>query len=85
MKKIYEMTVPELKKKRIGEQIVGIICLIFSMVFLSSGIIVYYSTGLLGPLILYCTYCILTVVFSATEIIIIQQINLYIYLKEHEK
>jgi hypothetical protein len=79
------MTVSELVKKRKGEQVVGVIALALSLVFFSFGYAIYFSTGLLGPLILYLTECIIMIILSAIEIIIVQQINLFIYLKEHEK
>lgn len=79
------MTVPELLKKRRGEQVVGVLYSLFAFVFLGFGAIRYYDNGFVGPLVISCTFSLFMLFTTLMEIIIIQQINQYIYLKEHEK
>jgi len=85
IKKLYDMTVPELLKKRRSEQVVGVLYSLFAFVFLGFGVLKYYDTGFVGPLVISCTFSVFMLFTSLMETIIIQQINMYVYLKEHEK
>jgi hypothetical protein len=81
----YERTIPELLKKRKNEQLVGITYAVLSVMFFIIGIYSYFTKGILGPLIIFSTLTIIEFLVVLDCGITIQNINLLIYLKEHEK